>query len=382
MLFCVLQEAFRKVYEWKFMNCLELWTGAVSAYGSEPEFRPVAYPLAQVIYGVARLVPTARYFPLRLRCIRMLNRISASTGTFTPVSMLLLDMLEMKELNRPTTGGVGKAIDLRTVLKVSKPTLKTRAFQEACVLSVVDELAEHLAQWSYSVAFLELSFIPAVRLRTFCKSTKVERFRKAMRELIRQVEANCQFTNERRMSISFLPNDPAAASFLEEEKKSGASPLSKYVATLREVAKQRNASLSESSVLVGEHSSVFGSKGQESDEEDDTRDEEGTAVFSSSWLPGKDSKAEAPKDVKKKKRKRRTKHQDQVAMDEDIVQELVLSSDEEDGSLSDTFSAEEDEEEKQAPSKLESKKPKRSTNKSKNSSKPQAKRSRKRKAAN
>ena len=100
------------------MNCLELWTGAVSAYGSEPEFRPVAYPLAQVIYGVARLVPTARYFPLRLRCIRMLNRIAASTGTFTPVSMLLLDMLEMKELNRPTTGGVGKAIDLRTVLKV------------------------------------------------------------------------------------------------------------------------------------------------------------------------------------------------------------------------------------------------------------------------
>ncbi|XP_068338305.1 nucleolar complex-associated protein 2 [Pyrus communis] len=376
------KEAFRKVYEWKFMNCLELWTGAVSAYGSEPEFRPVAYPLAQVIYGVARLVPTARYFPLRLRCIRMLNRIAASTGTFTPVSMLLLDMLEMKELNRPTTGGVGKAIDLRTVLKVSKPTLKTRAFQEACVLSVVDELAEHLAQWSYSVAFPELSFIPAVRLRTFCKSTKVERFRKAMRELIRQVEANCQFTNERRMSISFLPNDPAAASFLEEEKKSGASPLSKYVATLREVAKQRNASLSETSVLVGEHSSVFGSKGRESDEEDDTRDEEGTAVFSSSWLPGKGSKAEPPKDVKKKKRKRRTERQDQVAMDEDIVQELVLSSDEEDGSLSDTFSAEEDEEEKQAPSKLESKKPKRSTNKSKNSSKPQAKRSKKSKAAN
>lgn len=65
--------------------------------------------------------------------------------------------------------------------------MKTRAFQEACVFSVIDELAEHLAQWSYSVAFFELSFIPAVRLRSFCKSTKVERFRKAMRQLIRQV---------------------------------------------------------------------------------------------------------------------------------------------------------------------------------------------------
>lgn len=71
--------------------------------------------------------------------------------------------------------------------QVSKPSLKTRAFQESCVTSVVEELAEHLAQWSCSVAFMELSFIPLVRLRSFCKSTKVERFRKEMRLLIRQV---------------------------------------------------------------------------------------------------------------------------------------------------------------------------------------------------
>lgn len=100
------------------MNCLELWTGAICAFGSEDDFRPLAYPLIQIITGVARLVPTARYFPLRLRCARMLNRIAASTGTFIPVSMLLLDMLEMKELNRPPTGGVGIATDLRTQIKV------------------------------------------------------------------------------------------------------------------------------------------------------------------------------------------------------------------------------------------------------------------------
>lgn len=52
---------------------------------------------------------------------------------------------------------------------------------------MIEELAEHLAQWSYSVAFFELSFVPAVRLRNFCKSTKVERFRREMRQLIRQV---------------------------------------------------------------------------------------------------------------------------------------------------------------------------------------------------
>jgi hypothetical protein len=30
-----------------------------------------------------------------------------------------------------------------------------------------------------------------------------------------QIEANSKFTNEKRMSITFLPNDPTAASFLE-----------------------------------------------------------------------------------------------------------------------------------------------------------------------
>lgn len=55
------------------------------------------------------------------------------------------------------------------------------------MFSVVEELAEHLAQWSYSVAFFELSFIPAVQLRNFCKTTRIERFRKEMRQLIRQV---------------------------------------------------------------------------------------------------------------------------------------------------------------------------------------------------
>ncbi|CAN1833523.1 Nucleolar complex-associated protein 2, partial [Linum perenne] len=282
-----IKESFRRVYEWKFMNCLELWTSAICAYSSEADFMPLAYPLTQIISGVASLVPTARYFPLRLRCVRMLNRIAASTRTFIPVSTLLLDMLEMKELNRPPTGGVGKAVDLRTMLKVNKPTLKTRGFQEACVYSVVEELAEHLSQWSYSMAFFELSFIPAVRLRTFCKVTKVDRFRKEMRRLVRQVEANCKFTNEKRTSITLLPSDPAAASEIENENKMGPSPLSQYVVTLRQRAEQRNSSMMESRANPSEE------KGE--------------------------------KNEKKKKKRKKGRQED---ADGDIVEDLVLSSDE------------------------------------------------------
>ncbi|KAL2557161.1 Nucleolar complex protein 2-like protein [Forsythia ovata] len=344
------KEIFRKVYQWKYVNCLELWAGAICAYSSEGDLMPLAYPLSQIISGVARLVPTACYFPLRLRCVRMLNRIAASTGTFIPVSLLLLDMLEMKELHKPPTGGVGKAVDLRAVLKVSKTTLKTRAFQEACVFSVVEELTEHLAQWSYSVAFFELSFVPAVRLRNFCKTTKVDRFRREMRKLIHEINTNSEFINKKRATVSFMPNDLEAASFLEDEKKSEASPLSQYAATLRQRAQQRNDTMMESSVLIGEKSSILGNKMEDDEEDDDNSHGKEARVFNSSWLPGRDSKInpnEDEKKVKTKKKKKQKEPQEQTALDEDVVEDFVLSSDEdEDGSISDPTDAEDVESER------------------------------------
>ncbi|KAL0371175.1 UNVERIFIED_CONTAM: Nucleolar complex protein 2 [Sesamum angustifolium] len=336
------KETFRKVYQWKYVNCLELWTGVISAYSSEAELAPLAYPLTQIITGVARLVPSACYFPLRLRCVRMLSRISAATGTFIPVSLLLLDMLEIKELRKPPTGGAGKAVNLFSILKVSKSTLKTRAFQEACVFSVVEELTEHLAQWSYSIAFMELSFVPSVRLRNFCKSTKVERFRREMRRLIRQIEVNTDFINKKRTKISFLPNDPAAASFLEDEKKSGASPLSQYAVTLRQRAQERNDALMESSVLVGDHSSEFGNEITSDDEYDSSENEESDGRL----VPGQDSKLTHQKDVKKKKN---IEPPEETAFDQDIIEDFVLSSDEDDNPVSGTLEEEDSEPEAATP---------------------------------
>ncbi|CAL5421867.1 unnamed protein product [Camellia sinensis] len=119
-----------------------------------------------------------------------------------------------------------------------------------------------------------------------------------------------------------------------DEKKSGASPLSQHVATLCQRAQQRNDSLMESSVLVGDHSSAFGGKMSENDEDDDNdiRNEEGTAVFNSLWLPGSDSKTKHPEEEENKeknKKKRRKEAHEEAALDEDVVEDLILSSDDE-----------------------------------------------------
>ena len=76
---------------------------------------------------------------------------------------------------------------------MGKPSLKTRGFQEACVHAAIEQLAEHLAQWSCSIAFFELSFLPIVRLRSFCKATHNDKFRRDLKELMFQVFDLCLF---------------------------------------------------------------------------------------------------------------------------------------------------------------------------------------------
>ncbi len=60
------------------------------------ELRPLVYPLTQVLLGAVRLVPTPRYFPLRLRCIRALLGLGRAVGQFIPLSPLLLEMLQVR----------------------------------------------------------------------------------------------------------------------------------------------------------------------------------------------------------------------------------------------------------------------------------------------
>ncbi|KAG2537248.1 hypothetical protein PVAP13_9NG147873 [Panicum virgatum] len=327
-----MEKSYQKVYDWQYIFCLELWTSVVCGCSSEEEFRPLAYPLTQIIHGMACLVPSARYFPVRLRCVKMLNCIAEATGTFIPVSSLLLDMLEMKELRGRPDGGVGKAVNLFSVKQVDKKTVKTRAFQEACIYSVVDELAKHLAHWSYSIAFFEMSFIPLVRLRSFCKTIKADRFRKEMKDLIHQIEANVEFIKSKRAGIAFSPNDPGVESFLQTEKEERCSPLSKYVATLHQRAQDRMDALDETSVIVGAESSTFSRRLSEAQKQQDEQDDdEATIAFSKNWLTEEKKPNLVCRTAKEKKKKRPREHDD-VAGEEDRVEDLVLSSDDdEDG---------------------------------------------------
>lgn len=296
------KEALEKAYSWQYMNCLELWVKFLCANASNVDFQPLSYPMAQIVIGVTRLVHAARYAPLRLRCTKMLNTLASARGIFIPVASLLFDMLECKELGRTPTGGYGETFDFSTALKVPKVFLRTRAFQEECVYSVLHHLAEHLVQWSYHIAFPELAFNILVRLRRFHERTNIDRFRRQVKQLMDQVECNVAYVNKKREDISFSPKDRAAvSSFLQAEKVSGMSPLSKYYLSLQQKAEQKKTSLQNSSVFVQEVKSTSLINNTAVSHEDYGKDiREGQEVFNKNLSPEKSNGDAASKSKKQK----------------------------------------------------------------------------------
>ena len=69
--------SFTQVYNWQYVNCLRLWAQVLCAHAREPSapLRQLVYPLVQVTQGAARLLPSIRFAPLRLQCVRVLNQL-------------------------------------------------------------------------------------------------------------------------------------------------------------------------------------------------------------------------------------------------------------------------------------------------------------------
>ena len=272
------KEAFRAVYCWQYVNCLECWVRVLQAHAADENapLRPLIYPVAQVALGAARLLPSARYAPLRLRLVRVLNALSKSTGHFVPVAPLLLELLGFSELNKPPQQNKNRPPDFSLVLRVAKQELRSPAVQEVIVEGALQLLTEHLNQWAYSPGFPELAHVPSRDLRRFCKQTQVQRFRKAARAVVDAAERNADWIARKRDSVDFAPKDfEKTKNFLRDECEQKKAPMEKLAQSLLDKEMQRIAAMQATEVtLTGGRGSDGTSDSDDDDDEDVRRGED------------------------------------------------------------------------------------------------------------
>ncbi|KAG8093654.1 hypothetical protein GUJ93_ZPchr0012g21658 [Zizania palustris] len=218
------KEDLRKIDNWQYINCVNLWVRFLCCNYKDYNLHPLLPSVVQIIRGVAHLFPGTHYIPMRLRLVQMLNELSSCSQMFFPIPSLLFDCLEFRDTSQAEQGQKIK-VNFSSLLKVPKNLLKSRHFHEECVLSSIDILSTHFAQWSYHVSFPEVATIPLILLKRLHEQTTIESLRRSVKRLLDQVYEHKIFVERKREGVSFSPNDKTSVeSFVQDlqaEKSSG-----------------------------------------------------------------------------------------------------------------------------------------------------------------
>jgi nucleolar complex protein 2 len=164
-------DTFRIVYCWQYMHCLKLWTAVLAASSGKTGdgddegalMRSLIYPLVEIVFGVAKLIPSTRHLPLRLHCVRYLQQLAAASEMFIPTTSILLEVFDLKEISmapkrvKKRTGDV-RGVRLPVILKLPKEdALRTVEQLDTCLGETFLLLNREVDLYKYSAGIPEFS---------------------------------------------------------------------------------------------------------------------------------------------------------------------------------------------------------------------------------
>jgi nucleolar complex protein 2 len=187
----------------------------LAAYPRQEQLQHLVFPLTQIIEGIISLQPSAKFFPLRLQFVSMLNQLAAKSGVFINSSTYVLEIFGgSNDIGKKITQSKLKMFDAVNNLKVPKKNLTAKVAQDAIFNLAYEYLLEWLGTYSGSIAFPEVVLPAQLTLKKFVKSCKLSYMRRQIQQLLDKILLNVKFIQAKRVNAKFSAKDVSQVRFV------------------------------------------------------------------------------------------------------------------------------------------------------------------------